>query len=217
MDREELVESSSSQNVNIFIAALRKRGTREETIVVSLSEGSSFFIPVDWSDRYPKGYKLKDEDLEKIRRMDSLIRCREWAARFLASKEESSGRLIQKMALRGYEQETSRLVLKQMQDMGFQDDSRFAEQWLILRMKNHPESRACLAAGLSRRGVGREAAGKAIAEYVSSEAEHDMLLRCIRKLIPHPENADEKQIRRLVRRGFSYNSIKRNLTHDSDD
>ena len=216
MDREELVESSSSQNVNIFIADLRKRGAREETITVSLSEGSSFFIPSEWAEGLRKGDKLGEEELEGIRRIDSYIRCKEWAAGFLAAREESSGRLIQKMLTRGYDRETGTRVLQELQSLGFQDDRRFAEQWLISRMRRHPESRALLEAGLVRRGVGRDTAHQIISESVSEEDERQMLCRCMEKLIPAGTEPDDKQIRRLVRRGFSYASIKRNLFHDNE-
>ena len=215
MDREEPEEGSSSQNVNLFIAGLRKRGAREETVTVALSDGSSFFIPVDWIGDVKQGDPVGEEELEKIRSADSYIRCKEWAAGFLAAKEESSGRLLQKMSVRGYDRETAKKVLTELQDLGFQDDQRFSEQWLRSRMIKHPESRTLLEAGLVQRGVNREIACDAVSENVSDLDEQDMLCRCLEKIIPDPSAADEKQIRRLIRRGFSYNAIKKNLAHDN--
>jgi regulatory protein len=215
MDRKELEESSSSPNVNLFITDLRKRGTREETVKVSLSDGSSFFIPSAWGERFRKGTPVGGEDLEEIRRTDLYIRCKEWAADFLASREESSGRLIRKMITRGYDRSTGLRVLGEMQDLGFQDDFRFAEQWLTSRMRKHPESRSHLEAGLVQRGVDRDLAHRAVFELVSTEDEEDMLRRCIRKFVPEGTAAGEKDVRRILRRGFSYSAIKRNLVHDN--
>ena len=216
MDREELVESSSSQNVNLFVADLRKRGTRKETVLVSLSEGSSFFIPSAWAERFGKGVHLGESDLEEIRRADEYIRCKEWGAAFLASREESSGRLLQKMIQRGYSRDTGREVIEELQQLGFQDDARFAEQWLRGRMKSHPESRRYLEARLVQRGVSRSIAGESVSGMVGQEEELYMLRLLIEKWIPDPSGADEKQIRRIMSRGFSYSFIKRNLFNDNE-
>ncbi len=216
MDREELVESSSSQNVNLFIADLRNRGTRKETVSVSLSEGSSFFIPSAWAERFGEGVQLGERDLEEIRKADEYIRCREWAAAFLASREESSGRLLQKMIKRGYSRDTGREVIQELQQLGFQDDARFAEQWLRGRMESHPESRQYLEARLLQRGVSSCIASESVSQMVGQEEELLMLRRLIEKWIPDPSEADEKQIRRIMNRGFSYSYIKRNLFNDNE-
>lgn len=219
MVREEPGEGSSSPNVNpITITALRKRGTREETLGVSLSEGSSFFIPSEWACRFAAGTAVDEEALEEIRRADAYIRCKEWAAPFLAAKEESSGRLLQKMAARGYDRETGKAVLRELQALGFQDDARFAEQWLRSRMRKHPEAPGHLEAGLIRRGVEAAIAREAVAEAAGPEELRDMLRRCIDKFLPAGSSGEpsEKGVRRIMRRGFSYGAIKRNLTHDND-
>ncbi len=208
MDRKEPEEGSSSPNVNLHIADLRRRGTREETVAVTLSEGSSFFIPLEWSREFPKGTPLGEEQLERIQQADQYIRCREWGASFLASREESSGRLVLKMIQRGFDRETGLRVLAELQELGFQDDHRFAEQWIRSRCRRHPESRSHMEAGLVQRGVERDLARQVLREEVSEEDEQEMLVLYIEKVIPPGKTPDEKVIRRIMRRGFSYNRIK---------
>jgi SOS response regulatory protein OraA/RecX len=216
MVRKEPEDGSSSQNVNLFIADLRKRGSRKETVTVALSEGSSFFIPADWAERFAKGTGINEDELEEIRRIDCYIRCKEWAAGFLAVREESSGRLLQKMAVRGFDNDTGLRVINEMQALGFQDDIRYAELWLEGRMKKHPESRILLEAGLVQRGVDRDIARNCVQTMVDDAAEEEMLHRCIEKIIPRECPEKDKLIRRLMRRGFSYSAIKRNLFHDNE-
>ena len=208
MDRKEPEEGSSSPNVNLHIADLRRRGTREETVAVTLSEGSSFFIPIEWSREFSKGTPLNEEELEKIQKADEHIRCREWGASFLASREESSGRLVQKMMQRGFTKETSLRVLEELQSLGFQNDHRFAEQWIRSRCRRHPESRSHMEAGLIQRGVEKDMARQVLLEEVSDQDEQEMLIRYIEKVIPPGKDPDEKLIRRIMRRGFSYKCTK---------
>ena len=217
MDREGPEEGSSSPNVNPYIADVRRRGTREETVAVTLSEGSSFFMPSDWIDIFSKGTRLGEEDLQKIRSMDQYIRCKEWGAAYLASREESSGRLLQKMAQKGYDRALSQKVLEELQTLGFQDDLRFAGQWIRSRMRRHPESRSYMEAGLVQRGVERAAAHEAVCREVSDEEENAMLQRCIDKMIKPGQEQDEKALRRIMRRGFSYNRIKEILFHRNQE
>jgi len=185
--------------------------------VVSLSDGSSFFIPLALGEGLFRGRELSEEELEGIRRADQRVRAREWAASFLAGKEESSGRLLLKMAAKGFDRDAARDVLDEMKRLGFQDDYRFSEQWLLSRLRRHPESRAYLQAGLMKRGVDRETAAEAVRELVSTEDEEDALARCLDKESRKTGMTPDKLVRRLTSRGFSYEAVKRVIKHGNQN
>jgi regulatory protein len=216
MDREELVESSSSLNVNISIVSLQKRGNGKETVTVSLSDGSSFFMPLPVNPLWEQGWILTEEELDTLHQEDSYVRGKEWAASRLALREDSSGRMMQKLQIRGYSSENSRRIILDMIGLGFLDDRRFSEIWILDRLKVNPEGREALVAGLQKRGVSGEIAREMVYTLVSPEDEDDGLKRNIQKL-KRLNLEDEKLIQRLVRRGFSYSSIKNKLNRDIDD
>lgn len=215
MDREELVESSSSQNVNIFIASLQKRGSGKETIIVSLSDGSSFFMPLNLNSEWVSGTVLSEEDIIQLQLEDSYIRAKEWAASRLAMREDSSGRMVQKLILRDYSPDVARRVVDELSDLGFLNDKRFATLWLRDRMRSHPEGRDALFAGLLKRGVPSAIAGNCIDENISEDDIDKGLIHNIKKLKSHNSLSNEKLIQRLQRRGYSYSSIKNKLDRDN--
>jgi regulatory protein len=214
MDRKELVESSSSQNVNLSIASFQKRGAGEETVTVSLSDGSSFFMPLPLRDSWVPGKFLDEDDMEYLHTEDSYIRGREWAASRLALREDSSGRMMQKLQQRGYSSGVSRRILDDMKTLGFLDDHRFTELWLRERLRTHPEGRNALVAGLQKRGISGEIARSQVFTLVSAEDELQALDQCLKKF-RRQKLSDEKLLQRLMRRGFSYSSIKRKLDRDN--
>jgi len=215
MDREELVESSSSQNVNISIASLQKRGSGKETVTVSLSDGSSFFMPLPLNPGWIPGKTLSEEDLDLLKAEDSYVRGKEWAASRLAVREDSSGRMFQKLQQRGCSPDTGRRILEDLEALGFLDDYRFAGLWISERLKTHPEGRDALIAGLQKRGIPGSVARDCVNEQVSSEDEAEALSRIARKF-KGMKLTEDRILRRLVARGFSYSSIKKELTRDID-
>jgi len=213
MDREELVESSSSQNVNISIASLQKRGAGKETVRVSLSEGSSFFMPQPLEPSWIPGKVLSEEDLELLRSEDSYIRGKEWAASRLAVREDSSGRMMLKLQQRGYSTPVCRRILDNMESLGFLDDHRFSELWISLRLQTHPEGRDALVAGLQKRGVPGNIARAQVQNLVSDQDEAAALHRAAEKL---RHLTSDKLFKKLLVRGFSYSSIKKELARDRE-
>ncbi len=222
MDREEPEESSSSQNVNLSIASLQKRSSGRETITVSLSDGSSFFIPLPLPEGWAAGYVLEEEEYQHLKEEDSYVRGKEWAASRLASREDSSGRMVQKLMQREYSSSVARRIVSDLTDLGFLDDARFAEIWIRERLRSHPEGPDALLAGLLNRGVPSGTAKEVIAESVTPDDVDWALERAIAKVSTPsvttgeaPEELSDKQIRTLMRRGFSYNSIKKKLNRDN--
>jgi len=215
MDRRELVESSSSQNVNISIVSLQKRGSGKETVTVSLSDGSSFFMPLPLHENWGPGYELSEGEYAFLCEEDSYVRGKEWAASRLALREDSSGRMAQKLMQREYSPATAKRIVSYLCDAGFLDDERFSSLWLRERMRTHPEGRDALYAGLLKRGVPAGTARNCIDTDISDEDIDDALETLIAKLKSRSPVSNEKLILRLQRRGFSYSSIKKKLSRDN--
>ncbi len=215
MDNGEPEESSSSQSVNIFIASIKERGAGGETVKVSLSTGSSFFMPLPLPEDWIEGKSLDEENLLFLKQENSHVKAREWAASRLALREDSSGRFYQKLLQKGFDPDICRTVLDEMKALGFLDDRRFASLWMKNRLQSCPEGRKALLAGLLQRGVDRDAALSVLEHEMNEEDESDALERCFLKLTrmsscgTMDEKAQLRLKRQLLRRGFSLHEINR--------
>ena len=218
MDRREPEESSSSPSVNLSIATVQKRGAGKETVTVSLSDGSSFFMPLPLPGEWAKGWLLTEDELETLKEGDAYVRFREWAASRLAAREDSSGRMYQKLLKKECPAPIARRIIEEMKSLGFLDDRRFAELWVAERLRTRPEGRQALITGLLQRGVDRDVASQLVGAVVDAEDEDQALESCIRKWnVTESEGRDrERLIRRLMRRGFSYSRIKKKLARDRE-
>ncbi len=218
MDRREPEESSSSPSVNLSIASVQKRGAGKETATVSLSDGSSFFMPLPLPGMWGCGHLLSEEELASLNEGDAYVRFREWAASRLAAREDSSGRMFQKLVKKECPPLIARKIVEEMKSLGFLDDRRFAEFWVADRLKTRPEGRQALIAGLQQRGVERDIAFEIVGREVDGEDEDEALESCIVKWKVRESGGRDRErlIRRLMRRGFTYSNIKKKLARDRD-
>ena len=168
-------------------------------------------MPLPLSDTWQRGSLLGEADLAFLREEDSFVRGREWAASRLARREDSTGRMEQKLLQRGYNPGVIRRIIDEMVALGFLDDRRFAGLWLADRLRHHPEGREALLGGLLKRGVPSSVSREVLGRLVSDRDCEVALERALETLRAQGDLSEEKLIRRLLRRGFSYLAIKGKL------
>ncbi len=213
MDREAQGENSSSQNVNLEVTDIR-RGAFGEVVSFGFSDGSSFFIhpeaAIEFSVRPGAGFS--QDELHEILLRSAVFAARDKAVEYLAVREHSENELILKLRRKGYDSETALAAVDLLKKRGYLDDRRFAEMWIESRLKKHPEGRSSLLAGLARKGVDRAIAESVLEELLDEEQTEDALTRCIEKYLRTRSKDPKKLINHLIRRGFRYNDIKRQMT-----
>ena len=130
------------------------------------------------------------------------------ALRYLGRREYAGQELVRKLQQRGVESDTAEVVLEELQQLGLQSDSRFAESFSRQRvMAGYGPAR--IRSELRHRGVNDTLVSEALAPFEDDwyELARDWVRRKVRGEL------DEKTRARIYRggmnRGFSHDQIMR--------
>ncbi|MCP4295888.1 MAG: RecX family transcriptional regulator [Proteobacteria bacterium] len=210
-------ESSSSQNVNLYITGISGRGSSDSGFRVGLSDGSSFFVSKTFFNENGLEINLvvDSELLNKIEIESESIKAVLKAADLISRSEQSSGGLYVKLKRKGFCDSAAADAVSLVKSEGLLDDDRFAEMWIASRLRKHPEGRSMIYSGLCSRGVPADIAGYAVEKYISEEDILDAVDRAGRKLSLKHKNNNLKLKAALFRRGFSNREIQFFLDNDN--
>ncbi len=130
------------------------------------------------------------------------------AVEMVARREHSRAEITRKLRQRGYSPAAAEYALERLHQRNYQSDSRFAREWVRSHMSGSGRSRRAILAGLQRAGVDRELAEQTVRDYVAEnpggfEYALERAAATVR-LVPR-----EKQIQRLLRRGFDLVEIRK--------
>lgn len=149
-------------------------------------------------------------ELEELQKSCEEIYALRDARAMAARREHSAGELQRKLQRKGYSPGVIAHVLAVLKRDGWQDDMRFAREWVQSRMARRGTSRTALLAGLQRAGVREEIAREAIREHLQDHPRcfEEALAAAARSMGDVPR---EKLIRRLLSRGFDFVEVKKFL------
>ena len=207
MGREELGESSSSQNVNIAVTGIeRGAGGKDECL---LSDGSSFFIPRGFAAKHGlfPGQIFSFPRIEEIQRYALFVLAKKKALDLLSYREHSRMQLKRKLLIKEFPEDIIRKVLDSLEDEGSLDEERFCRIWIRTRLRRHSEWGRVLVTGLTKAGVGMRLAEKIVQEELADEDEYSLMCRAAAKIQRHNGITKEKIIKKLLSKGFSYNLV----------
>jgi regulatory protein len=215
MGKLEPAGDSSSPSARLRIVSFSRSGTIGERFKLTLSDGSSFLLPMDAllepgipvGQLQPDG-ELEPEVVERLRELAQVYALRWRALRLLASGAQTAAGLRRKLLARGAPPRALEAVLQRLVREGHIDDRAFARQWLRQRLERHPEGPGPLLAGLLRRGVRRELAEEALDSLLSPELERESLLALARKLKRRSGMTPERLLKTLLARGFRRAAVR---------
>ncbi len=235
MDREKHGENFSSPNVKLTVTSIQGGTAREGSqpaCRVELSSGSSFFISLDdmLALGIRKGMEVGETLKNELRTAHRRRRVRAKALDYLNRRDHSLGELVSKLEkrflyprqkphspppppLKPEDREEYRQICLDVGDdlvrLGFVDDLRYAQNWVALRLKRHPEGLSALAAGLARHGVERGVIDQVLRPYREGEVSNDALERAGAKLLKRSNRTGASLMRSLLQKGFAYPEIRR--------
>lgn len=156
-----------------------------------------------------EGRELTEELYQKILREIIFKRARERAVYWLKCSARTEEELRRKLRDGGYPQAAVDYVIGLLKEYRYIDDEEYARNFIELH--GNRKSRAELTALLARKGVSRECVSRLMMEHpVDEEAQ---IRRILEKRRFQPEEADQKetakQMAYLMRKGFSYETVKR--------
>jgi len=99
-------------------------------------------------------------------------------------------------------------VADQLERQGVVDDKRYAENWVAIRLKRHPEGMGALQSGLASKGVDRKIVAEVLEPYREGDIPNDALERAGEKLLKRSKMNGAKLLRSLMTKGFSYPEVR---------
>lgn len=170
--------------------------------------GSSFFISVRQFAAWDlhENQELDEAEYRRILGLKRRDDCQEKALSLLAVREHTERELKEKLLARKFSSAQIDEVLVQLREDGSLDEARYAESMIRSRQSRNPE-KALLLERLVAKGVPREEAAKAVN---AAFAEHgEAYLRVAFENVGRTTPDRNKQIQKLLRKGFSYRDVKR--------
>lgn len=186
-----------------------------------MSDGSFFLLPEDSALLVGlRAHSEVSEDLLSRLQEESAAhagtRVRLKMLDLLGRREHSAQELARKLTQRGYESALIDEALNEFRETGYVDDRRFARSFVESRLRRRPEGRTVLSARLFQRGVERHIIDDVLEELFDEETESEALSRAFEKVKARTSDP-EKQIARLLRKGFSYASVRAHIRSQSPE
>ena len=201
----------------LIVKEIRYVGATGNVLQVGLSDDSQLFLDTDHPaaaialDMRDSDDLLNGDQFDALSRADEEYRCRRKSMDLLARAEQCRRGLESKLARKGWSRPAVKVALDRMETAGFLDDRRFAETWVRLRFRTHPEGPSRLIGSLMAKGVNGGIAREAvetILEELGDEAVDQALEQAWEKLSRRSGNTEEKLTSALVRRGFPIGKVR---------
>lgn len=178
------------------------------------STGASFFIRTVYlccvdSEQIDYGAVFDEEETSDLMNAGFAFAAEQQAMSYLARCEQSRFMLEAKLAKKSHERVAVQVALDYLEERRLLDDSRFAEAWLRNRMITKAEGPSRLTAELSKRGVDRNTARDAVAEFFKTVSIDDLFERSVEKLTRLGKSGDKLE-QALLRLGFDRKHFKNN-------
>ena len=210
-------ESSSSPSADIYISFARW-GTAESAVRLELSDGSSFFVPIDQYDSalFGEGVPVDEELRAQLQRADDYFHIRCKALDLLARREHSAFELKRKLRQRGFSDDQTEEVCREMRNSGYLDDMRFADQFLRSRLGRKPEGRMRMEQRLRSKGLSVETCRTAIEEWYTPDLTRELMESALQVLKRRRgELETEECARELLKKGFLSGEVREFLKNGS--
>lgn len=211
--QETVQDFNSQENTELEICNIKKVDAYCSKI--QLSFGPSFFMSQKYfhiitPEEIYEGNIISGEKLDDLIHSGFCYSVEQAALSYLNRAEQCRKGLETKLYKKNYDSLVVSEVLDVLESEGYLNDFRFATAWIRNRMIGHCEGKTKLLAELCFRGINRDVAQEAIAEYFSIVPEEEVFAKALSKCNRLGYD-QEKTIKKLINLGFSHSFIKKNL------
>ncbi len=179
---------------------------------IAPDQGPAFFIRKEYLsgldfDLIEVGAEFGEEETDQLldAGLTSVVELK--AVEYLARAEQSRFGLTRKLIQKKYEKKYIDLALSFLESAEYLSDRRFSRAWLHARRLNHYEGRTKLLAELQGRGIAKDVAAEAVAEFFTENDEMEICKKAWKKFVKAGKEGD-KLISAMMNAGFSYKMIK---------
>ncbi len=161
-----------------------------------------------------KGREFSEAEFEKLQRSSGNRRALDAALELLGAREHAAGELKQKL-MRRFDEPTAQWAVQRARQLGFIDDESFARRYARELIERRLCSRRAAQAKLTAKGVARDIAADAVAEYDDAAT-----AACVvAKKYPNGVDAEKRDKVRasLLRAGFSAAAVRAALAGGDEE
>ncbi|MYK17743.1 hypothetical protein F4055_06150 [Candidatus Poribacteria bacterium] len=180
------------------------------------------------------GLQIEAEVIEKLIAADEVMRAKNYALRLLReetnneiddetedsrpagrSKTYTKSEMERRLAREGFSEKAIETTVEELIDSGHIRDRKYAENWIVRRLKSNPRGKTLLKHELLDKGVDRETAEQAVAQ-VETEDEATLALQIAQKRVKQyrqlPVHVAKRRLHGfLARRGFGSEVVRQVL------
>ena len=156
------------------------------------------------------GQELSEEEIAELLADDALETAYQKSIKFIGYRIRTSSEVERHLRKKGIEPQVISRVQERLEANGLLNDKSFAKNWIENRNEFRPRSHRLLASELRNKGVNSEIIQDVIE---STTPEDELAYSAAKKRIRRYEHLEWQDFQRklgsfLVRRGFSYSTIK---------
>jgi regulatory protein len=196
------------------VTAIGEGKRRKRRVNIFLDDKFAFSLEAEVAlkEGIKVGQELSEGDIEALTGAELSQRCYDAALRYLDYRPRSQAELRQRLARRGFDEETVAATLSRLQELGLVDDLAFARFWQENRQAFSPRSRWLVRRELKQKGVADEVIEKVLANADDEDGAYRAAMTKARKLPASDYEGFRKRLGDyLKRRGFGYGVIKNTL------
>jgi regulatory protein len=193
------------------ISAIEPQKRHKERLNIHLDGEYAFSLDRLTAIWLQEGQTLSPEDITRLQQKDVLETAYRRALHLLSYRARSAQELERFLQDKGYAPEQVAQVNARLQNEGYLNDQRFAEDWIANRVAFRPRSGRQIHYELLRKGINREIADEALG---NAQLDEDALaLEAGHKLARRYARLDQKDFMlklgaALARRGFNFEAAK---------
>lgn len=180
-----------------------------QRVNVYLDGRFAFSLPLVEAARLHRGQQLSDEEIERLKAVDTVERAKEAALRFLAPRPRSIAEVRRHLARKGFPSEAIEEVIARLADLEYLDDEAFARFWVENRETFRPRGPLALRQELRQKGVPPAIVEAVVAEVDPVASARAALQAQARRWYALDWTAFQRKASQyLARRGFPYDVIR---------
>ncbi len=180
--------------------------------MIRLSGGRFFTVPASTAETLQPGTALRDDEIERLSRIDQYVRGKDKALRLLSIRSRSRHELETALAGMQIEPAVTSGILEELRELGLVDDARFAREFTDSRVEIKQLGPHRLKFELRKFGVSPAIVDRVLHETFPSGRQEELAWQIVRKKLGSREPG-EKDVRRindlLKRKGFDFGVASR--------
>lgn len=220
--REQDEQSEAAEVRAGTVTRLLAQQKNPERVSVFIDGAFAFGLHVDlvMEHALAKGQHLDAETQQRLRAADAARRAFDVALTYLGYRARTEAEMRRRLADKGFSEAVAEATLARLRDFEYLDDAAYARDYARTRFRTKGYGPQRLRADLRRRGVPAAAIEAALAAVIEADdvleaaRRHAATRRRRLGAEPDPRKRRKKLTDALLRRGFSYDTVRQVLDEE---